>query len=93
VPRLIWSEEAHRDIAAISEYLRQFDGALAAFPLEAIGKSAEMLTRFPAIGPALGSETRSLRARQTNYVIVYAIRDEGIVILHIHHDRHDWRAT
>jgi toxin ParE1/3/4 len=93
VPRLIWSEEAHRDIAAINEYLGQFDGGIAAFNLEAIARSADMLTRFPAIGPALGSNTRSLRAKQTNYVIVYAIRDEGIVILHVRHDREDWRAV
>ena len=92
MPRLIWSEESHRDIAAIDEYLTQFDRALAAFTLEAIAKSADMLTRFPAICPALGSDTRSLRARHTNYVIVYAIREEEIVILHIHHDRQDWRA-
>jgi plasmid stabilization system protein ParE len=92
VPRLIWSEEAYRDITAISDYLEQFDGALAASTLEAIGTSADMLTRFPAIGPALGVETRSLRARHTNHVIVYTIRDEGIVILHIHHDRQNWRS-
>ena len=92
MPRLIWSEEAHRDIASISEYLEQFDGEIAAFNLEAIAKSADRLTRFPAIGPTLGAETRSLRAKHTNYVIVYAIREEGIVILHIYHDRQDWRT-
>jgi toxin ParE1/3/4 len=93
VPRLIWSAQAHRDIAAIDEYLTQFDGALAARTLEAIAKAADMLSRFPAIGPSLGSNTRSLRAQHTHYVIVYAIRDEGIVILHLHHDRQDWRAS
>lgn len=91
--RIIWSKEAHRDIASINDYLAQFDGGIAASNLEAIAKSADMLTRFPAIGPALGSETRSLRARHTNYVIVYAVREEGIVILHIRHDRQDWRAV
>jgi len=92
VPRLIWSQEAHRDIAAINDYLEQFDGDLAAATLAAIAKATDILTSFPAIGPTHGSETRSLRAGRTHYVIVYAIRSGAIVILHIYHDRQDWRA-
>jgi plasmid stabilization system protein ParE len=91
VPQLSWSEASLSDLASINEYLVQFDADIAVRMLLSIRDASRILTSFPAAGPVVDLGHRSLRVRQTPYVLIYAIRDDEVTILHVRHTREDWR--
>jgi toxin ParE1/3/4 len=91
VPQLGWSEAALSDLDSISDYLAQFDPDVAVRMILAIRDTSRILSSFLAAGPVLDIGHRSLRVRQTPYVLIYAIRGDDVTILHVRHTREDWR--
>ena len=89
--RLIWSHASLRDLSAIEDFIGA-DNPRAALRIgRAIRDRAEQLRRFPASGPSLEGEFRSLKVRDAPYVLVYRIGERRIEILRVRHAREDWR--
>jgi plasmid stabilization system protein ParE len=89
--RLIWSFASRRDLIAIEEFIGADSPSAALRMIGAIRERAEQLRRFPASGPSLGGEIRSLTVRGTPFLVIYRINDGRIEIARIRHAREDWR--
>jgi len=89
--KLKWTRPALTDLRGIDSYLSQCSRETAARILASIRASADILASFPAMGPSLDSQTRSLQVRQTPYVLIYRIEGDRISLLRIYHNRQNWR--
>jgi toxin ParE1/3/4 len=89
--KLDWTGPALADIREIDRYLSDYSPETAARLLASILDAADILKSYPAIGPTLDGSMRSLRVRQSRYILLYRIHDAEVEILRVHHDRQDWR--
>lgn len=71
---------------AASFYEARVPGLGAAF-LDDVDRSIEMICESPRIGAAAGRTFRKLLVRRFPYSIIYALRDEELVIVAIAHQR------
>jgi plasmid stabilization system protein ParE len=71
---------------AASFYGARVPGLGAAF-LDDVDRSIEMMCGNPRIGAAAGRTFRKLLVRRFPYSIIYALRDEELVIVAIAHQR------
>jgi toxin ParE1/3/4 len=90
--RLIWSEPALKDLRGINDYLRQHDPRAAITALRAINTKAKLLRRFPGLGPPVDEAQRYVSVSRTTYVLVYAIKRDGVEIHRVYDSRQDWLA-
>ena len=89
--RLIWSHASRRDLNAIEESIGADNPRAALRIVCAIRDRAEQLRHFPASGPTLSGEFRSLTVRGTPFVVVYRIGEGRVEIARVRHTREDWR--
>lgn len=71
---------------AASFYEARVPGLGAAF-LDDVDRSIEMICESPRIGAAAGLTFRKLLVRRFPYSIIYALRDEELIIVAIAHQR------
>ena len=71
---------------AASFYEARVPGLGAAF-LDDVDRSIEMICESPRIGPTAGRTFRKILVRRFPYSIIYALRDEELVIVAIAHQR------
>ena len=86
--KLRFAPRATRDLEEIAEYLRTRNPAAALAVRDAILRSLQNLTLFPAIGRSQNAEgVRKLVTPKYRYLVYYMIDDiaEEIVILTIQH--------
>lgn len=91
MPGVIWSESARHDLRAIDQYLSGENPAAAVRMLRAIRSKAGQLRAYPASGPALEGELRSLAVLGTPFIIVYRAGAGSVEILRVRHGRENWR--
>lgn len=71
---------------AASFYEAKVTGLGVAF-LDDVDRSIEMLCESPRIGAAAGRTFRKLLLRRFPYSIIYALRDEEVIIVAVAHQR------
>lgn len=83
---LVWQPRAKRHLEKIREYILQYNPMAAAGMAEQIVKSVGAIASFPQIGKAgRYPDTRELAVAGTPYIIVYRVRDGGVVVLAVLH--------
>ncbi len=92
MPRIIWSGPSLLDLREIERFLSNDDAAAAARILRAIRSKSDQLRHFPSSGPALTGELRYLGVRDTPYLLVYRIEQNGVEVIRVRHVREDWRT-
>ena len=86
--KLRFTPRAARDLAQIADHLRARNPAAAPAVRDAILRTLQNLTLFPAIGRPQNVEgVRKLVTRRYRYLVYYTVDEkaEEIVILTIHH--------
>ena len=87
---IVWTLEAARDRAEISEYLALGDPQAALRVDDLIGSTASRLAYKPLIGrPGRVTGTREVVAHE-HYRVVYEIRGEEVRILAVAHVTRQW---
>jgi len=90
--RTRWTIPAAEDLENIKNYLDRIHPHLSEPTVRAIYERARSLKAAPNIGRSgHRSRTRELPLTPLPYVIVYAVKPEGVEILHIYHGSQDWR--
>lgn len=89
--RIVWTEPALRDLAALRAYIGRDNPVAAMEQIEHILASVDGLLRFPE-SARLGrrAETRELVVSRTPYLVPYRIRDDVVQILRVLHGRQRW---
>jgi toxin ParE1/3/4 len=92
--RLDWTDLALADLGSISAYLeREVQPEIAVRMLSLIRARANVLVEFPHAGPRLADQSvRSLRVRDTPYIILYRLVPDGLEVLRVYHERQNWRG-
>ena len=90
--KIIWSLTSRRKIDEIVDYIAadNLDAALAL--VEQIETRVQRLKKHPRSGrmaPALNNEMVREIVVQSNYIVVYELKNDHIVILTIRHSRQD----
>jgi toxin ParE1/3/4 len=89
--RLVWSKPAKLDFDRIWDWLEQIDSAAAQRNAIRIADAAERLAERPFIGrPGRIPETREFSISRSNYILVYRVSDDAVVMLRILHERQQW---
>ncbi|KQM62752.1 hypothetical protein ASE75_14135 [Sphingomonas sp. Leaf17] len=89
--RVLWSQSATDDLAAIRDYLSDIDPALAQGVLQTIIRSTGLIQDYPAMGTPLSYRSwRKWRVRGTPYILIYESTPPGIAIARVRHEREDW---
>lgn len=92
--RIIWQDEAARDLDRIAEYIMEDDPAAALRVVSTIRESAPVLTEHPNIGRAGRVEgTRELVIAGLPYILPYQIAGQEIRILAVMHTSRKWPDT
>ena len=91
--RLVFSGRARRDLTEAIAFIAAENPAAASWQRGLIEETARRLTVFPALGPTLGEmldSTRQAQVPRTPFRLVYAIRQDAIVILRVWHGAREW---
>ena len=92
--RIIWQDEAERDLDRIAEYIMEDDPAAALRVVSTIREAARFLTEHPNIGRAGRVEgTRELVIAGLPYILPYQIAGQEIRILAVMHTSRKWPDT
>ena len=92
--RIIWQDEAARDLDRIAEYIMEDDPAAALRVVSTIRESVRVLTEHPNIGRAGRVEgTRELVIAGLPYILPYQIAGQEIRILAVMHTSRKWPDT
>jgi toxin ParE1/3/4 len=90
--RIRWTVPAADDLEGIRNYLQQNHPQFAEPTVRTIYQRIRALKTSPHRGrPGLIRDTRELVLSPLPYVVVYAVTDQVVEILHIHHGAQDWR--
>jgi plasmid stabilization system protein ParE len=90
--RVRWADKAIRDLLELKEDLSEIHPDVARTVLARIDRAACWLAENPKAVPAAGyRDWRNLAVKRTSRVIVFRPEPNGIVVLHVHHARSDWR--
>lgn len=90
--RIRWTVPAADDLEGIKRYLQEHYPQFAEPTVRTIYQRIRALTRSPHRGrPGHVSGTRELSLSPLPYLVVYAVTDQTVEILHIHHGAQDWR--
>jgi addiction module RelE/StbE family toxin len=90
--RIRWTIPAANDLQDIKDYLQQNYPQFAEPTVRRIYQHIRSLKISPRRGrPGHRIGTREFPLTPLPYIVVYAIRDEAIEILHIYHGAQDWR--
>lgn len=90
--RIRWTVPAADDLEGIKRYLQEHYPQFAQPTVGTIYKRIRALTTSPHRGrPGHVSGTRELFLSPLPYLVVYAVTDQAVEILHIHHGAQDWR--
>jgi len=91
MPRIVWADQALKDLDRIDEWLSgQRSPQFALETLVAIQQRAISLLDFPAIGSPISGNTRKLRIGRMPYLMLYQLDDGRIEVLRIVHERQNW---
>ncbi|MGA0599154.1 type II toxin-antitoxin system RelE/ParE family toxin [Caulobacter sp. KR2-114] len=86
--RLRWSPSARRALASVRTFLAERDPAAARRVERRILERANFLARWPQAGrPSHVSGTRELSIPDIQYVIIYEVVGEDVLILMLWHSR------
>jgi len=89
--RLIWLEDALRDLAEQLEYVADDNSTAADRLAIEIERQTDLLLAHPEIGrPGRVSGTRELVITRTPYVAIYRIRKASVEMLHFLHGAQLW---
>jgi toxin ParE1/3/4 len=92
--RIRWTAPAADDLESIKNYLHQNYPQFAEPTVRAIYQRIRVLRASPNRGrPGHIHDTRELVLSPLPYVVVYAVTDQAVEILHIHHGAQDWAAV
>lgn len=93
MPRVVWSDVAVADLAALNDWLtRERTPQEAVAALRAIRTQTERLNDFPAIGSPLPSGLRKLPVNGYPFVMLYDLTDRQLLVVRLVHNRSDWQA-
>ena len=91
--RAQWTETAVEDLDGLRHYLSDFSEQKAAEQVEQLLEAARWLAERPRAGPALGLYGwRKWRPRGADYLLIYEVADDGVIILRVRHVRNNWRS-
>lgn len=82
--RIIWTDEAVTNLAAVVDYTAMFNPAAAAKLAERLVALADSLTDFSERGRDVGDGRREMTTVWP-YILRYRVRDDAVVILRIRH--------
>jgi addiction module RelE/StbE family toxin len=89
--QLRWTEEAANDLERIADYLSQNTPGRAQELVQRIYDAPASLLTFPNRGrPGKVRGTRELVLRALPYVVVYAVREDAVVVVRILHGAQQW---
>lgn len=89
--RIIWLEEAARDLERIVEYIAEDNPAAALSVLSTIREAPRVLLEHPHIGrPGRVEGTREFVVSGLPYILPYEIKDQDIRILAVMHTSRKW---
>jgi len=90
--RVRWADKAIRGLLELKEELSEIHSDVAPTVLARIDRAASWLAENPKAVSATGyRDWRKLVVTRTNREIVYRPEPNGIVVLHVHRARSDWR--
>ena|SRR6516225_353778 len=89
--RLLWSEDAERDLDDITAYIADDDKVAAIRMRDEIERRLEVLADHPRAGRAgrVGG-TRELVLAGTPFICVYCIKRDNVIILRVLHGARRW---
>ena len=89
--RLVWTEPALRDLAAVRAYIARDSAAAADRQVDRVVTAVASLLQFPEIGrPGRRAATRELVVSRTPYIVPYRLRGDVIEVLRVLHGRQCW---
>jgi addiction module RelE/StbE family toxin len=92
--RIIWLEEAERDLDRIVERIAEDNPAATLSVLATLRESPRALAEHPRFGrPGRVEGTRELGVSGLPYILPYEIRDQEIRILAVMHTSRKWPDT
>ena len=92
--RIIWQDEAERDLDGIADYILQDDPAAALRLIDTIREATRVLSEHPNIGrTGRVAGTRELVIPGLPYILPYQIAGQEIRILAIMHASRKWPDT
>jgi len=90
--RIRWTVPAADDLEGIKNYLQEYYPQFAEPTIRTIYKRIYSLKTAPSRGrPGHRTDTRELTLAPLPYVVVYSVKADAILILHIYHGSQDWR--
>jgi toxin ParE1/3/4 len=89
--RIVWTEPAVHDLAAVRAYTAHDNPPAADRQVERVLAGVAGLLQFPEIGrPGRKVGTRELVVSRTPYLVAYRLRAEVVEILRVMHGRQRW---
>ena len=89
--RIVWEEEAERDLDRIVEYLLQDDLAAALRIVDVIREAVQVLADHPYIGRGgRVIDTRELVIPGRRYIVAYQVLGDTVIILRVLHGAQRW---
>ena len=86
-----WTPPAVEDLRSIVDYIRRDNPNATRNVAKRIFDSGNCLSDFPELGrPGSVPGTREMTFPGWPYLLVYEIRGEAVVILHVHHGAREW---
>jgi toxin ParE1/3/4 len=90
--RIRWTAPAAEDLEAIRLYLDEQFPHVAQSTVRTVYNRIRSLKKTPYRGrPGHRTGTRELTLAPLPYVVVYAVKNEAVEVLHIYHGAQDWR--
>lgn len=91
--RLQWTDNAHKDLFQIADFL---DGETAGSSSRMLSNAlvaANMLIDHPQIGPAIaGSQIRKWPVPDSPLRLLYLVGEDHLSIIRVVHNRSDWQS-
>lgn len=89
--RVVWTEDAQRDLLRLDAFIASFDVPLADRLIDELIAAAEQLQQFPELGPKLDKfECRNVRRLIIgDYELRYERTPTQTLVLHVWHVRED----
>ncbi len=88
---IVWSRDADRDLRRIEIWLDSIDPDLTDRFVDDLVVSTRRLLDFPLSAPATAiTGIRKLSLQRFDYILLYTIEDDRIVIVRMRHGREDW---
>ncbi len=89
--KVVWSPTARRDLGDIRRYIARSNPAAAVQTVQRILRAVENLAIFPELGRAGRLQgSRELIIPRTPFIVVYAVKDQGVEIEGVIHTARKW---